>query len=104
PPGGPDRAGEVAGRAQVAGTVDRERELRQRAARGAEEHRAAARGVEGGVVAWTDERRLRLRGLEGRRAVEGDRAAGVRADLRVGEDAVRRPARAAVGQAQGELR
>ncbi len=64
-----------------------ERQLRQRPPGRPEEHLAAVRRVERRVVARADERRLRLRVGEGRLAVERDRAARVRADLRVGDDA-----------------
>ena len=72
-----------------------ERQLRQRPPGRAEEDRAAGGRVERRVVAGADERRLRLGRREGRLAVERDRAAGVRADLRVRDDPVRAPSRRA---------
>jgi hypothetical protein len=51
-------------------------------------------------VARADERGPRLDRREQRLAVQRDRAAGVRADLRVGEDALRRPAAPRGRQAQ----
>src|SRR4051812_11868323 len=100
PPGRAGRRAEVPGGAEVAVRVDGEWQLRERAARGPEDDRAAAGDVEGRVVARADERRPWLDRGEGRHAVEGDRAAGVRADLRVGEDPARGPAAVAVGEVQ----
>ena len=69
---------------------DQQRQHRQLAAGGPEGDRPAVRGVERRVVARADERGRRLVGLEERSAVERDRAAGVRADLRVRDDPVGR--------------
>src|SRR2546430_1462490 len=78
--------------------VDRQRQLRQRPARRAEEDGAAIRYVEGGVVTRADERGPGLDCRERRLAVERDGAAGVRADLGVGQDPARRPGSAVARQ------
>src|SRR5256886_2636575 len=77
-----------------------ERQLRQRPSRGAEDHLRAAGGVEGRVVAGADQRRARLDDREGRLAEERDCTTGVGADLRVRNDAARRPVAALSGQVQ----
>ena len=92
PPRRPDGAREIPSGAQLAGGVDLERQLRQRPAGGTEQDLAAARRVEGGVVTRTDERRPGLHRRERGFAIERNRAAGVRTDLRVGDDPAGGPA------------
>src|SRR2546429_618911 len=77
-----------------------ERELRQRPSRGTEDHRGTSGRVEGRVVAGADQRRAGLDDRERRLAEERDRAARMRADLRVRDHAARRPVAALSGQVQ----
>src|SRR3984885_9225342 len=79
-----NRLGEVAHRDQVAIGVRGHRQLRQRPRRRAEQHRGAARRVEGRLVARAEDV---MRGL----LVQRRRAADVRADLRIAHNVVDGP-------------